>query len=222
MTNLMNNFIEYDDESQDSSQPPDASYMTFPGQVGNYEFSGILPQDTDLPLQNFGRSQPPDLEGRMSNVMLNYGIPTSGVSMPMNLDITNAFAYNVPTSYPPTMAIPPMDHSQFQPTYPAFTQTMPLPRYPQQAGPLAGPLSRNEYDTGTDSANFEDSDFSGRTSDRSQVQPRSQRQPERRLQPAGQPYRPSQPVAIQPKKPLPAKGELCLGHSSPLTLVHGV
>ncbi|KAJ5124658.1 uncharacterized protein N7515_008483 [Penicillium bovifimosum] len=212
----MSNFIEYDDESQDSSQLPDASYMTFPGQVGNHAFSGILPQDPDFPLQNFSQSQPPDLEGRMSNVMINYGIPTSSVSMPMNLDTTNAFAYNVPTSYPSTMSIPPMDQSQFQSTYPAFQQTISFPPHPQQAALL----SRNEYDTGTDFANFEDSDFSGRTSDQSQVQSRTQRQAERRLQPAAQPYRPSQPVAIKPKKPLPAKSELCLGHSSPLTLVH--
>ncbi|KAJ5566294.1 transcriptional regulator family: GATA type zinc finger [Penicillium sp. DV-2018c] len=200
----MNNFIEYDDESKDPSQHPDASYMAFPGQAGNYDaFSAILPQNSDFPLQNFDRSQPPDLEGHMSNVMTNYGIPTSNVSMPINLDTTNAFAYNVPTSYPPTMAIPPMDQSQLQSPYQAFQQPNPPPPYPQQALPLSG----NEYDTATNSANFEDSDFSGRASDRSQVQPRTQRQAERRTQPAGQPYRPSQPVAIQPKKPQPAKTE---------------
>ncbi|KAJ5555494.1 hypothetical protein N7461_003964 [Penicillium sp. DV-2018c] len=129
----MNNFIEYDDESKDPSQHPDASYMAFPGQAGNYDaFGAILPQNSDLPLQNFDRSQPPDLEGHMSNVMINYGIPTSNVSMPINLDTTNAFAYNVPTSYPPTMGIPPMDQSQLQSTYQAFQQPNPPPPTPNK------------------------------------------------------------------------------------------
>lgn len=231
MTNPMNSYLEYNESQEDPSQPlpaHDASYMTFPN-VGNYAFGAMLPQDGDLPPQNFER---PDLEGRMSNVMLAYdGIPTSGVSMPMNLDPPDAFAYNVPTTYSAAMGIPPqMDHSQFQSTYPSYPP-MSMARYTQptqhstqqplhqptsQPTQQPGPLDHKElYDTTTDStANLEESDFSGRTSDRLQVQPRTQRPPpERRLQAVGQPYRPSQPVAIQPKKPVATKGKLYMGGS---------
>ncbi|KAJ5780909.1 hypothetical protein N7457_006069 [Penicillium paradoxum] len=201
--------LEYD-ESQEP--PPDPSYMTFPH---NYGFGAMLPQDADLPLQNFDRQ--PGLEGRMSNVMLTYeGIPTSGVSMPVSLDPTNAFAYNATYS---TMGVPPqMDHSQFQSTYP-YSSSMSIPRYSQHAPPVR----KEPYDTSTEStANFEDSDFSGRMSDRSYAQTQAPAQPpapapppERRLQPASQPYRPLQPVPIQPKKPVTAKDDLSPGLEKP-------
>jgi pre-rRNA-processing protein SRD1 len=142
--------------------------MIHPGQVGSYAFSAMLPQDADLPLQNFERTQPPDLEGRMSNVMLAYD-GASSASMPMNLDPTQAFAYDAP-AYPATTMGMPQYH---QSTYPSFQPTMPV--YSQ---PTLG--RRDLYDTSTDStANFEDSDFSGRNSDRSQVQARAPRRPER-------------------------------------------
>ncbi|KAJ5971107.1 uncharacterized protein N7479_001025 [Penicillium vulpinum] len=211
--------MEYDDEqssSQPSSQPSDPSYMPFSN--SNYAFSAMLPQDSDLPLQNFARSQPSDLEGR-SNVMPYDGIPTPGISMPINMDATNTYAYNIPTTYPPTtMGMPPqMDHPQFQSTYPPFPPSITVPHYSQPAL-----LVRKEpYDINTDSTtNFEDSDFSGRTSDWSQAQAqpqraRSQRQPLERLLPASQPYRASQPVAIQPKKPVAAKEDISPGLEKP-------
>jgi pre-rRNA-processing protein SRD1 len=201
--------------------------MTFPTQVGNYAFGAMLPQDANLPVQSFERP-PLDLEGRMSNVMLAYDSMPNPLSMPTNLDPNSAYAYSIPTTYPATsMGLTQMEQPQFQPPYQSFPQSMPVSYYPQahsqlpqpQPQPQPAPLARKDpYDTSTDStANFEDSDFSGQTSDRLQVQmqPRSQRPPpqERRLQPAG-PYRASQPVAIQPKKPVPAKGELCARYSS--------
>lgn len=187
----MDNYnLQYDDE-QDPSSLPSESYLAFPGQVGNYAYGAMLPQDAALPLQNNGRSQPPDLEGRLSNVMLTYNPP--GVSMPMNIDPTNAFAYDA-QAYPPTnMGMPP-----FQPAYPPFQH--PVPGYSQPA-----PARKEPYDTSTESTvNFEDSDFSARNSDRSQVPPRAPRRVEK---PPLAP-RPSQPVAIQPKKPALALGML--------------
>jgi pre-rRNA-processing protein SRD1 len=230
MANSMNFNIDYDrDDSGDSggSQPlHDPSYMTFPSQVGNYAFSAMLPQDANIPLQSFERP-PQDLEGRMSNVMLTYDTMPNTVSMPTNLDPNNAFAYNIPATYPATtMGLTQMEQPQFQSAYQPFPPSMPVSFYPHahshvpQPQPQSASLARKEpYDTSTDStANFEDSDFSGQTSDRSHVQmqqqPRPQRPPqERRLQPAG-PYRASQPVAIQPKKSVPAKGTLCIWYSS--------
>lgn len=211
----MNSFnLEYDDEHRGSSQPSNSSYPTFPNV--NYAFSAILPQNTDPPLQNFARSQPSDLQGLRSNVMLTYdGIPTSTISIPMNMNAPNAYTYDIPSTYPATtMGMPlQMDHSQFQPTYPSFPPSMTILHYSQQP---AHPARNEPYDTTTDSTvNFEDSDFSGRTSDWSQAQTqvqvqRAQRQPPERRLPPGQPYRASQPVAIQPKKPVAAKGEICL------------
>ncbi|CAG8025008.1 unnamed protein product [Penicillium olsonii] len=187
---MASNFnIDYTDE-QDL---PDASYMPFPGQVGNYAFGAMLPQDSNLPLQNFDRSQP-----GMSNVMLAYE-GANAVSMPMNLDPANAFAYDA--AYPPTT----MGMPQYQTTYPPFQQSMPMYSRPALA-------RREQYDTSTDStANFEDSDFSARNSDRSQVPARAPRRLER-PQPGP---RPSQPVAIQPKKPAPAQEDISPGLEKP-------
>ncbi|KAJ5372148.1 hypothetical protein N7517_004154 [Penicillium concentricum] len=205
--------LEYDDEQGSSSQPSNPSYIPAFSN-GNYAFSAMLPQDADLPLQNFARSQPSDLE--RSNVMPTYGIPTSGISMPLNIDATNAYAYDLPTTYPATtMGMPPqIDHSQFQSTYPPFP-SMTVPRYSQQ---LAPPARKELYDSTDSTANFEDSDFSGRTSNWSHAHPqvqiqRAQRHPERRLPP--QPYRVSQPVAIQPKKPVTAKKDISPGLEKP-------
>lgn len=217
----MNSFnLEYDDEQ--GSHPQYPSYTTFSNQ-GNYAFSAMLPQNADLPLQNFARSQPSDLEEPRSNAMLTYdGLSTSGISMPMSMNATNAYTYNIPTTYSATtMGMPPqMDHSQFQSTYPAFPPSMTIPHYPQPAPPACNEL----YDTTIDStANFEDSDFSGRTSDWSHAQAqvqvqRAQRQPLGRRLPAGQPYRAPQPVAIKPKKLVATKGELCLCLALPVGL----
>ncbi|CDM32394.1 transcriptional regulator family: GATA type zinc finger [Penicillium roqueforti] len=215
----MNSFnLDYDDEHQVPSQPTNPPYTTFSNQ-NNYAFSAMLSQDADLPLQNFARSQPSDLEGPRSNAMLTYdGIPTSGISMPMNTNATNAYSYDIPATYPAIMGLPPqMDHSQFQSAYPPFPQPMPLPQYSEPARPAP----KERYDTSTDStANFEDSDFSGRTSDWSQAQApvqvqRAQRQPPERRLPVGQPYRPSQPVAIQPKKPVVTKEDFAPGLAKP-------
>ncbi|CAG7958938.1 unnamed protein product [Penicillium salamii] len=182
----------------DDQELPDPSYMPFPGQVGNYAFGAMLPQDSNLPLQNFERTQP-GLEGRMSNVMLAYE-GANAVSMPMNMDPTNAFAYDAPAYPPSTMGMP-----QYQTTYATFQQSMPVYSRP----PLA---RREQYDTSTDStANFEDSDFSARNSDRSQVAARASRRVDR-PQPGP---RPSQPVAIQPKKPAPAQEDISPGLEKP-------
>ncbi|KAJ5425527.1 hypothetical protein N7465_000597 [Penicillium sp. CMV-2018d] len=207
MTNMNNFNWEYDDEQGSHLQNP--SYTTFLNQ-GNYAFSAMLPQNADLPLQNFARSHPSDLEEPRSNAMLTYdGLSTSGISMPMNMNATNAYTYNIPTIYSATtMGMPPqMDHSQFQSAYPLFPPSMTIRHYPQPASP-----ARNElYDTTPDStANFENSDFPARTSDWSHAQAqvqvqRAQRQPLERRLPTGQPYRASQPVAIQPKKPVATK-----------------
>ncbi|KAJ5680394.1 hypothetical protein N7536_011533 [Penicillium majusculum] len=217
MTNMNSFNLEYDDEQ--GSNPPNPLYTSFLNQ-GNYAFSAMLPQNADLPLQNFARSQPSDLEEPRSNLMLTYdGLSTSGISMPMNMNATNAYTSNIPTTYSPTtMGMPPqIDHSQFQSTYPPFQPSMMIPNYPQHAPPAHNEI----YNTTTDStANFEDSDFSGRTSDWSHAQAhvqaqRAQRQPLERRLPAGQPYRVSQPVAIQPKKPVATKEDFSPGLEKP-------
>ncbi|KAJ6009765.1 hypothetical protein N7499_004835 [Penicillium canescens] len=229
MANSMDFNLDYGpDESQDSggSQPLDPSYMAFPTHVGNYAFSAMLPQDANLPVQSFERP-PQDLEGRMSNVMLTYDSMPNPVSMPTSLDPNSAYTYSIPTTYPATsMGLTQLEQSQFQPAYQSFPQSMPVSYYPQthsqlpQPHPQAAPLARKEpHDTSTDAtANFDDPDFSGQMSDRSQLQmqPRPHRPPpqERRLQPAS-PYRASQPVAIQPKKPVPAKGVIAPGLEKP-------
>ncbi|CAI7576143.1 unnamed protein product [Penicillium glandicola] len=207
----MNSFnLEYDDE-HGPSQSPNPPY-TFSS--NNYAFDAMLPQDVGLPLQNFARSQSSDLEGLRSNVMLPYdGIPTSNMSMPMNMDATHAYTYDIPTSYSATMGMPQIDHSQFHSTYPPFPPSVTVPHYSQPA-----PAPREPYQTSTDStANFEDSDFSGRTSDWSQAHvqvQRAQRQLPEHL-PAGQSYRASKPVAIQPKKPVATKEDISPGLENP-------
>ncbi|KAJ5967288.1 hypothetical protein N7501_003536 [Penicillium viridicatum] len=214
MTNMNSFNLEYDDEQGSHFQNP--SYTTFLNQ-GNYAFSAMLPQNVDLPLQNFARSQPLDLEEPRSNAMLTYdGLSTSGISMPINMNATSAYTYNIPTIYSATtMGMPPqMDHSQFQSTYPLFPHSTTIPHYPQPASP-----ARNElYDTTTHStATFEDSDFSARTSDWSHAQAqvqRAQRQPLERRLPTGQPYHASQPVAIQPK-PVATKEDFSPGLEKP-------
>ncbi|KAJ5520606.1 PAS fold-3, partial [Penicillium fimorum] len=206
LINMDNFTLEYDDEQGPSSQPSNPSYLPAFSN-GNYAFGAMLPQGADLPLQNFARPQPSDLE--QTNVMPTYGIPTSGISMPLNMD-TNTYAYDIPTTYPTTtIEMPPhIDHSQFQPTYPPFSMT--VPRYSQQ---LALPARKELYDPTDSTANFGDSDFSGRTSDWSHVHPQVQVQRAQRQPP--QSYRVSQPVPIQPKKPMTAKNGISPGLEKP-------
>ncbi|KAJ5114627.1 White collar 1 protein [Penicillium alfredii] len=192
----------------------ESPYMGFATpHVGNYAFN-MLPEGS-LPLQNFDRPEPqPDLEGRMSNVMLAYD------SMPMNLDASNAFAYDGSATYPATsMGITSqIDPAQFHPTYPSFPQSMPINQYPQQTG--VPPGLKELYTTGTNSTNsFEDSDFS-RASDPSQVKPHAARFQGRQglQQTAPAAPRAPQPVPIQPKKPVaPRVADLSPGLVKPDT-----
>ncbi|KAJ5965963.1 White collar 1 protein [Penicillium waksmanii] len=242
MANPMNNYSLDFSTGRDESEDPrdsvpghlhpsltsgDPALMAFPN-PGNYAFGAVLPEEDDeLPLQAFNRPHGPqgDLEGRLSNVMLAYDSIPSTVSMPMNLDASGAFAYDIPTTYPATTMglAPSMDQQrQLQQVYPPFPQPVPQSNQylqQQQQQPPA-PSTRNDlYNSTTTATNstgsFDDSDFS-RGSDPSQArQPRplqdSQRypqynqptQPAQPAQPA--PYRASQPVAIQPKQPTQIK-----------------
>lgn len=204
-----------DDELQvpndgDASQiSHDPSLMGF---ANNYAFNAMLRQDGDLPLQSFDRPGPQgDLEGRLSNVMLTYDTdPSGGVSLPMDLDPSNAFAFDVPTTYPATSMglAPSLDHSQLH-NFSPFLQSLPQAgQYLQQ--PSVPQTHKDTYKTSTNSTgSFEDSDFS-RASDRSRFP--VQRPPqEQHYQQYGQPasYRAPQPVVIQPKKPVAIKSKLC-------------
>ncbi|KAJ5624675.1 hypothetical protein N7510_000984 [Penicillium lagena] len=193
------NSFDYTNRDEESLPPQDQSYLGF---NDNYAFGGIMPEQ-GLP--------PADLEGRLSNVMLTYdSMPSTGVSMPMSMDAGNSFAYD---SYPNTTAgMPPqLDQAQLLPTFTPFSQGIQpqTSQYTLQPGAAGPPQRRNEpYNDGNNSSgsNLEDSDFS-RSSDRSQGQPhasyRSQQgRQQRTLQShSSAPYRPLQPVAIQPKKP---------------------
>lgn len=222
MANPLNGFdLNYPandrDDSQDARdgvlQPSlsshDPALMDFPN---SYAFGAMLPDETDLPLQSFNRpdQQQGDLEGRLSSVMLTYdSIPSTVVSMPMSLDPASAFAYDVPTSYPATSLglAAQLDQSQLHPSFSPFAQSMPpTGQYlQQQSAPQARKDSYNTASASTGS--FEGSDFS-RASDRSQVHASRANQ---RFQQYGQSasYRAPQPVAIQPKRPVTVKGELC-------------
>ncbi|KAJ5152886.1 White collar 1 protein [Penicillium canariense] len=256
MANPLNSFdLDYGAARDDAQDPRDEvathlqsslssnepSLMGFANSVGNYPFGATLHQDSDLALQSFDQTPRAqgELEGRLSNVMLAYDVPTTGVSMSMPVDAGGAFAYDIPTTYPANSMglVPPTDHGQLYPTYSPFHQSIPqggqyLQQQHQQQQPpssLGGPPPRPQpqggpYDGSNNSSNtaanstgsFEDSDFS-RASDRSQQvpiqQPPHERQQFPRYGPAqsAAPYRPSQPVAIQPKKPVAAARE----HPSP-------
>jgi pre-rRNA-processing protein SRD1 len=243
--NHMNNFdLEYSAATRDNDSPDaregvpshlpsslsDPSLMAYANSqvTTTYPFADMLPQDFDQTLQSFDqipRAQG-ELEGRLSNVMLAYDAPTSGVSMTMGFDSSGAFAYDIPTTYPAsTMSlIPSLDDSQLQSAFSFHQSVSQAGQYmsQQQQPPPPQQARRDPYNgyatnaTTTSTETFEDSGFS-RASDRSQqlnLQPpvrESQRFP-----PYGQtqqtgpaPYRGSQPVAIQPKKPIAAvKGEL--------------
>lgn len=216
MANSMNGFdLDYsatnrDDEEDVRDGVLQSSLMDFPG---SYAFSAMLPHDGDLNLPSFDRpgQQQGDLEGRLPNVMLTYdSIPSTGVSMPMSLDASNAFAFDVPTSYPSTtMGLSArLDQPQLQNVFSPFAQSMdPSGQYLQQ--PSAPQSRKDAYNTATGSSgSYEDSDFS-RTSDRSQM---SMSRPSQRFPQYGQQssYRSLQPVAIQPKKPAAVKGEFCV------------
>lgn len=179
--------------------------------VANYDFSAMLHQDSDLALANFDRipGTQAGLEGRLSNVMLNYdSVPSSGASMSLSLDNSNAFTY-APTTYPAaSMSLaPPIDQSQLHPTFSPFSQPLPpAAPYLQQQPTLA---ARNEqYNSASSTTRSEDSGFS-RASERSQAPARQSVQERARQPPFGPPssLRGSQPVAIQPKKPVVAKGK---------------
>lgn len=191
-----------------------SSYMAF----DSFAFT-TMSQGDDVPLQNYGRptAPQPDLEGRLSNVMLAYDpIPSSGVSIPVNLDASNAFAYDVPATYPTTsMGIAPqMDQSQFHPTFSPYPQTLPqqIGQYTQHPDPNA----KEPYTANNDSSgSFEDSSFS-RASDQSQKPVPAAQQTRERTRPlqasdSSASYRAPQPVAIQPKKPPVVKSEWPVG-----------
>lgn len=203
---------------QPSLSSHDPALMDFPN---SFAFSAMLPHEGDLNMQSFDRSdqQQGHLEGRLSNVMLTYdSIPSTGVSMPMSLDAGNAFAFDVPTSYPTTtMGLPTqLDQSQLQNVFSPFAQSMaPTSQYLQQ--PSASQSRRDTYNNGTGSTgSYEDSDFS-RASDRSQM-PMSR--PSQRFPQYGQASsnRSLQPVAIQPKKPAAVKGEFFCSISDVIVL----
>lgn len=183
------------------------SYLGF----DNYPFT-MMPQGDGLQLQSFGRpTAPPDLEGQMSNVMLAYNPNSStGASMPVNLDASNAFAYDEATSMGVASQIV---QSQFHPAFSTFPPTMPqhIAQYAQHSAPGGPPPGRKEpYNTSDNSlGSLEGSDFSC-ASDRSQMPPRATQQTQDRLQASGPgaSYHAPHPVAIQPKKPSAAKSEL--------------
>lgn len=238
MANPMNNFdLEYtrDDDSPDAregvpshlpSSLSDPSLMGYPNShVASYPFADMLPQDFDSTLQSFDQNPRAqgELEGRLSNVMLAYDAPTTGVSMTMGLDSSGAFAFDIPTTYPATTMslVPSMDDSRLQSAL-SFHQSMSQAGYmSQQQAPPPQQARRDAYNghatntTTTSTETFEDSDFS-RASDRSQQLNLRPVQESQRFPPYGQtqqtgpaPYRGSQPVAIQPKKPMATvKGEL--------------
>lgn len=238
MANPMNSFdLEYSAAARDDKCPEardgvsshlesslsshDPSLMGCPN---SYTFSDMIPQDFDQTLQSFDQTSrvQGDLEGRLSNVMLAYDAPTPGVSMAMGFDSGGAFAYDIPMTYPAaTMGlVPSMDDSQLQSTF-SFQQSLSQAgqylSQQQQVTPQRNTYNSHATNTMTNSIdNFEDSDFS-MASDRSQQLTLHRPVPEsQQFPPYGQvqqtapaPYRPSQPVAIQPKKPITAvKGEL--------------
>lgn len=206
---------------QSSLSSHDPSLMGYPN---SYSFSDMIRQDFDQTLQSFDqplRAQG-DLEGCISNVILPYDAPITGMSMTMGLDSGDAFAYDIPTTYPATMMdlVPSIDDSQLQSAFPFQQSLSQAGQYLSQQQQVT--LQRNTYNslainTTTNSIdNFDGSDLS-MTSDRSrQLTLNRPVLGSQRFSPYGQmqqtfpgPYLPSQPVAIQPKKPIAAlKGEL--------------
>lgn len=206
--------------SQDSDEVPhlpqsladDPALIDFPdSHVANYDFS-MLPHQNDISL-GFDRipDTQVDLEGRLSNVMLSYdSVPSSAVSMPLSLDAANAFSFAPTTTFPATsMGIAPtIDNSQIHASFSPFSQHLPpTTQYTQQSQtPLA---HREPNNSASSTTSVEDSDFS-RSTEQAQF-PARQTAQERARQP---PFGPStslrgpQPVAIQPKKPVVAKGKL--------------
>lgn len=205
----------HDGSVQPSLATNDPSLIDF---SHGYDFGSLLPQDLSLPSFDRPGQHRGDLEGRLSNVMLTYdSIPSTGAPMPMTVDPGSAFAY------PATSMglLSQLDQPQLQSTFP-FTQSLsPANQYIQPQNP---PQSRedpynntnhnNNYTTSGSTGSYDDSDFS-RASDRSQVpMPR----PSQRILQYGQPasFPASQPVAIQPKKPV-VKGECCADKQEPST-----
>lgn len=192
---------------QSSLSAHDPALMDLPS---SYSFSAMLAHDGDLDLHSFGRpgQQQGDLEGRLSDVMLTYdSIPSTMVSMPMSVDAGNAFAYDVPASYPATAMelATQMNQSQLQSVFSPFAQSMaPVGQYLQQ--PSASQPREDTYNTATGSTGSYVDSNSSRASDRSQalISRSSQGLPQ-----YGRPfsYGSLQPVAIQPKKAAAVKGE---------------
>lgn len=241
----MNSFnLDYSGAHRDESQDPrdggsshlqsslaahDPSLMGFPNShVGDYPFGAMLPQHGDLGLQTFDRppGQQEDHEGRLSGVMLTYDSANSGVSMPLNLDGSGAFAYDAPATYPASSMglAPPMDHTALHSGFHPFPQSLPhapghylqQPSAPSQIQPRKDHQPYPILDPNT-TGNFANSGVS-RAAERSQQQvPRPIQEQQRIPQPAQPaPYRASQPVAIQPKKkPATTKGK-CRALEKPL------
>ncbi|KAF7715608.1 GATA transcription factor LreA-like protein [Penicillium ucsense] len=240
MANPMNNFeLEFSAAAPENDSPDsdgvvqsslsssDPSLMGYTnGHVANYPFAEMLSQDFDPTLQAF--DQPPrtqgDIEGRLSSVMLSYDTPTTGVSMPLSLDSNGAFAYDIPTTYPSTTMgmVPSMDdpqlHSAFS-FHPSMSQQEQYLSPQQQIAPPEVYHGRGSNTTTHSTESLEDSDFS-RASERSQQLSLQQSiQDTQRYTPYSQTqhsYRVSQPIAIQPKKPLVAvKEDLSPGLATP-------
>lgn len=226
---------EDDQDAGGVSLPPSMHQdplVSFANTVQPYPFGTMMPQDGDLSLQSLDRHSgaPPNLEGRLNNVMLAYD-PNS-TSLQMGLDVNYPYA---PTTYPTTsMGMNPIDQSQLHPSYSPFASLPPQQQYlppqhqsqqPQQQQqqqqqqptqpqpqPRNVPPNLDPYNTSTNSTgSFDDSDLS-RAGDKSQ--PRGSRtMQERARQPPYEPpatYRPLQPVAIQPKKPTLVKRKCCV------------
>ncbi|KAJ6153817.1 White collar 1 protein [Penicillium chermesinum] len=119
---------------------PMDSFLEYP--MWRTTTSPMLPQDGDLTLANFDRIPPsqPELEGHLSDVMLNYeSVPSSGVSMPLSLDATNAFY--VPTTYPaaPMGHAPSLDQTQLHLDIPSVSATFAGARTQPGSGATTGP-----------------------------------------------------------------------------------
>ncbi|KAI2786712.1 White collar 1 protein [Penicillium oxalicum] len=243
MASTMNNFeLEYSAAAPENDSPDtsdgalhsslsssDPSLMGFPnGHVANYPFAEMLSQDFDPSLQSFDqipRSQG-EIEGRLSSVMLGYDPPTTGVSMPISLDSNGAFAYDIPTTYPSTTMglVPTMDESQIQSAFPFHSSLSQQNQYlsSQQQVPLPELYNGHTSTTTNSTESLEDSDFS-RASERSQqlslqhsIQDTQRYTPYPPSQQTISSYRLSQPIAIQPKKPIAAvKEDLSPGLATP-------
>ena len=190
----------------------DASLMGYPNHhVGQYAFSAMVPPDGDLSLQAFERPAGPheDLEGLLPNAMFTFEPGSNpGMSMPMNFDPGNTFAYDVPTTYPTTPSgfAPSLGQNQMSLGFSHYPQSfVHSDQYLQQPPTATIPHHIEPYSVNPNlTADFDDSD-SSRNNGRQLVRVQQRLNQERQRQP---PYerpilrRPQQPVAIQPKRPI--------------------